>query len=209
MLDDELAKMIGDTGAKVPGLGVIIFKDGAEIYSKFLGRRVIGETSKPVTRQTRFRVASVSKMFTVFSIMQLVEQGRLNLDEDVSTYLNFPLRNPHFPQKKITARMLASHTSTLRDGTIYSIPPEISVAEFFSPAGKFWEGGAHFSSKENYFEYCNLNYGLLGTIIEKVSGKRFDIYQRENILSQLETRADYVPANLSRAEFDRYARFNS
>lgn len=201
-LDLALKNMIGDAGTKVPGLGVIVYHNGKEVYSKFFGRRVIGEIEKPVTRQSRFRVASVSKMFTVFSILQLVEQGKLNLDEDVSTYLNFSLHNPHFSSKKITVRMLASHTSTLRDGTIYSIPPENSAAEFFSPVGKFWEGGAHFSFNEDYFEYCNLNYGLLGTIIENVTGKRFDIYQRENILRQLETRADYVPANLSRAEFE-------
>ena len=199
-LDFELEKMIGDTDIKIPGLGVIIFKDGAEIYSKFLGRR---NFSQPVTRQTRFRAASVSKMFTIFTIMQLVEQGKINLDEDAGEYLNFKLRNPNFPAEKITVRMLASHTSSLRDGKIYSIPPEISVEEFFKPNGKFFEGGAHFATEDkNFFSYSNLNYGILGTIIEKITGKRFDIYQRENILRQLETRADYVPANFSRADFE-------
>jgi CubicO group peptidase (beta-lactamase class C family) len=202
-LDFELEKMLGNSEIQVPGLGVIIYKDGAEIYSNFLGRRVIGENEKPVTRQTRFRAASISKMFTVFTIMQLVERGKINLDADISNYLNFKLRNPNFPAEKITVRMLASHTSTLRDGTIYSIPPEIGVEEFFKPDGKFYEGGAHFATEDkNFFSYSNLNYGILGTIIENVTGKRFDIYQRENILAQLETAADYVPANLKRAEFE-------
>ena len=200
--DKILAEMIGDTGVKVPGLGVIIYKDGAEIYSKFLGRRDIS-ANKPVTRDTRFRAASISKMFTVFTIMQLVERGKIFLDEDASEYLNFKLRNPNFPDDKITVRMLASHTSTLRDGKIYSIPPEISIEEFFKTDGKFFEGGAHFATEDkNFFTYSNLNYGILGTIIEKVTGKRFDIYQRENILSQLETAADYVPANFSATEFE-------
>ena len=202
MLDGELEKMIGETGAKVPGLGVIIFKEGAEIYSKFLGRRTIGKNSKPVTRDTRFRAASVSKMFTVFTILQLVEQGKINLDADASEYLNFTLRNPNFPHKKITVRMLASHLSTLRDGKIYSSPPNFSLEEFFKIDGKFYEGGAHFGKEENFFTYSNLNYGILGTIIENVTGTRFDIYQKKNILAQLDTRADYVPANLGRAEFE-------
>ncbi len=202
-LDFELEKMLGNSEFQVPGLGVIIYKNGAEIYSKFLGRRVIGENEKPVTRQTRFRAASISKMFTVFTIMQLVERGKINLDADISNYLNFKLRNPNFPAEKITVRMLASHTSTLRDGTIYSIPPENGVEDFFKPDGKFYEGGAHFATEDkNFFSYSNLNYGILGTIIENVTGKRFDIYQRENILAQLETAADYVPANLKRAEFE-------
>lgn len=201
-MDSEFEKLIGETGAKVPGLGVIISRDGKEIFSKFLGRRVIGEISKPVTRQTRFRAASVSKMFTVFTILQLVEQGKINLDADASNYLNFKLRNINFPDEKISVRMLASHLSTLRDGTIYSSPPNYSIEEFFKPNGKFFEGGAHFGKEKNFFTYSNLNYGILGTIIENVTGVRFDIYQRENILAQLETHADYVPANLSRIEFE-------
>ena len=202
-LSDALENLVGDDGIKVPGLGVIIFKDGAEIYSNFLGRRVI-ETSLPVTRHTRFRVASVSKMFTVFSILQLGEQGKINLDDDISQYLGFNFRNPNFSQKKISARMLASHTSSLRDGKIYSSPPDVSVEEFFRPDGKFFEDGAHFANEppEKFFTYCNLNYGLLGTIIERVTAKRFDIFQRENILAQLETNADYVPANFSAENFN-------
>lgn len=204
-LDFELENMIGDNGIKVPGLGVIVYKDGKEIYSKFLGRRVIGN-DKPVTRYSRFRAASVSKMFTVFSIMQLVEQGKINLSDDVSKYLGFELRNPNFPNKPITIEMLACHTSSLRDGKIYSIPPEVSIEEFFYPDGKYWEDGKHFAPPEEklgeYFTYGNLNYGLLGTIIEVVTGKRFDIYQRENILKQLDTRADYLPSNFACAEFE-------
>ena len=203
ILDRELESMIGDDGIKVPGLGVIVYKDGTEMFSKFLGRRTIAP-SKPVTRHTRFRAASVSKMFTVFSIMQLVERGKINLDEDAGNYLGFELRNPLFPRKKISVRMLASHTSSLRDGKIYSTPPEVSVKEFFQRGGKFFEDGAHFADEppEKFFTYCNLNYGLLGTIIENVTGERFDIFQRENILAQLETKADYVPANFSAAEFE-------
>ncbi len=202
-MENFFESLIGDSGAKVPGLGVIIFKNGAEFFSKFLGRRVIDKNfSKPVTRQTRFRAASVSKMFTVFTILQLAEQGKINLDADASNYLNFTLRNINFPNEKISVRMLASHTSSLRDGKIYSIPPNYGIEEFFKVDGKFYEGGAHFGKEKNFFTYSNLNFGILGTIIENVTGVRFDIYQRENILAQLETRADYVPANLKRAEFE-------
>lgn len=200
-LNRELEDMIGDSGVKVPGLGVIVYEDGAEVYSKFLGRRNV-DSGKPVTRDTRFRAASVSKMFTVFSVLQLVERGKLRLDSDVSDYLGFELRNPNFPSKPITIEMLASHTSTLRDGKIYSSPPEVSVEEFFTPTGRFWEDGAHFATVADYFTYCNLNYGLLGTIIERVTGERFDLFQKENILKHLDTRADYVPSNLTGAAFD-------
>ena len=204
-LDAKLAAMIGDDGIKVPGLGVIIFSGGKEIYSKFLGRRKIGD-DKPVTRDTRFRAASVSKMFTIFAVMQLVERGKIFLDDDASNYLNFPLRNPACPNEKITVRMLASHTSSIRDGKIYSIPPNFSVKEFFTPHGKFWENGAHFAPPSEkigeYFTYSNLNYGLLGTIVEAVTGQRFDLWQKENLFRPLDINADYLPGNFSSREFE-------
>ena len=197
-LNSQLESMIGDNGFKVPGLGVIIYKDGREIYSKFLGRSRI-DSNQSVTRDTRFRVASVSKMFTIFSIMKLVESKKISLDENVEEYLNFRLRNPNDPNRKITIRMLASHISSLRDGKIYSIPPEFSVREFFEPSGKFFDNGIHFASNFD-FEYCNLNYGILGTIIESVTGQRFDLYQK-NLFKQLDIFADYVVGNLSPDEF--------
>ena len=202
-LSDQLERLVGDNDLQVPGLGVVIFKDGVEVFSKFIGRRTINP-ARPVTRRTRFRAASLSKMFTAFTLMQLVERGQLNLDDDVSNYLGFELRNPLFPQKKITARMLASHTSSLRDGKIYCSPPAVSLQEFFRRDGKFWEHGAYFGNEppEKFFCYCNLNYGVLGTLIERVVRKRFDIWQRENILAQLATRADYIPSNLPSEELE-------
>ena len=203
-LDRELEEMIGNTGTKIPGLGVIVFKDGREVYSKFLGRRHI-DKDLPVTRDTRFRCASISKMFTMFTIMQLVDEGKIDLEADVSKYLGFTLRNPNFLETPITVRMLASHTSSLRDGIMYGISADYSVEEFFKPNGVCYDNGLHFAPKNEpvgqYFKYSNLNYNLLGTIIEKVTGERFDLYQKRHILSQLDTHADYVVGNLSKNEF--------
>jgi D-alanyl-D-alanine carboxypeptidase len=208
-LTNDLDSMVGETGTHVPGVGVIVYKDGYEVYSHFAGRRFIAKDAKeknlPVTRDTRFRAASVSKMFTGFTIMQLVDQGKLKLDDDISTYLGFNLRNPNYPDTPITIRMLLSHTSSLRDGALYSIPPDCSVSEFFKPTGKFYENGAHFAPKGQapgkYFKYSNINYGLLGTIIEKVTGERFDRYQKEHILKDLDIKADYTPGALAPSDF--------
>lgn len=204
--NDVLAGIVGDTGSEVPGLGVIVFKDGREIYSNFFGNRTLGKNPKPVTRHTRFRVASVSKMFTIFSIMQLVESGEISLDDDAGDLLGFELRNPNQPHEKITVRMLASHTSSLRDGKIYSLPPEVGISELFRPDGTFWEDGNHFAPSDEkvgkFFSYANLNYGVLGTVIEHVKSKCFRTFQKENILRQLDTKADYLPANFDSAELD-------
>ena len=208
-LTKRLDAMLGDTGTKVPGLGVVLYRNGQEVYSHFAGsRRFLTQNpaaAEPITRDTRFRIASVSKQFTIFTLMQLVEAGKLSLDADVSDYLGFPLRNPAHPNTPITVRMLASHTSSLRDGKVYSIPPSVSVREFFTPEGRYYENGDHFAPAEeapgSYFCYANINYGLLGTIIEKVTGERFDLYQKKHILKQLNTKADYVPGNLAKKDF--------
>ena len=206
--DGYFASLIGDSGTCVPGLAVLAYAGGREVY-RFAGgvRRMAGAQTWPMTEDSRFRMASVSKMFTVFTIMQLAEAGKLSLDEDVSEYLGFRLRHPSYPDVPITLRSLASHTSGLRDGKVYSIPPSVGVRAFFRPGSPYWEGGAHFAPAGQmpgiYFTYCNLNYGLLGTVIEAVTGQRFDQYQKTHILKDLDCRADYVPGNLEAPEFAR------
>lgn len=145
--------------------------------------------------------------------MRLVEQGKLDLDEDVSTYLGYKLRNPNYPDIAITTRMLLSHTSSLRDGSLYSIPPEYSLREFFFPDGKFWLDGEHFADTEDgvackpgeYFCYCNLNFALVGTIIEQLSGQRFDIYMKQNVLEPMGIKASYNPGDFDAEELDNIA----
>lgn len=206
--DGYFASLIGDSGTCVPGLAVLAYAGGREVY-RFAGgiRRMAGAQTWPMTEDSRFRMASVSKMFTVFTIMQLAEAGKLSLDEDVSEYLGFRLRHPSYPDVPVTLRQLASHTSGLRDGKVYSSPPSVGVQAFFRPGSPYWEGGAHFAPAGQapgaYFTYCNLNYGLLGTVIEAVTGQRFDQYQKTHILKDLACRADYVPGNLEAPEFAR------
>lgn len=208
-LDKELEDMVGDTGRQVPGLAVIILKDGKEVYCKYAGSRYLDvqhpEKNRPVTKNTRFRVASVSKQYTIFALMQLVEQGKVALDDDASAYLGFELRNPNYPDKPITVRMLAAHTSSLRDGDSYRISPERALEQFFIPRGAYYANGIHFApigqEPGKYFAYCNLNYGVLGTIIEKVTGERFDLYLKRHVLQQLDTKADFVVSNLAAKEF--------
>ena len=194
-LDAELSNMIGDEGDKVLGFGVIAYKDGEEVYKNFFGRRHISP-DKPMTEDTLLRVASVSKMFTVFSIMQLVEQGKIDLKADASDYLGFKLRNPNFPDDVITVEMLADHTSSVVDNGPYFFPQGTKLKDVLSDS-------TYFSDKKpgEFFDYCNLNFGILGTILENVTGERFDIYQREHILKQLDTNADYLADYLQPEQF--------
>ena len=185
-LDAALANMLGQTEDKVPGLAVIVFKDGKEVYRNMMGNRFISPRNPkwnlPVTADSRFRVASISKIFTAAGYLKLAEQGKIKLDEDVSRYLGFTLRNPRFPNTVITSRMLLSHTSSIRDYPTPYVPFKSSIKEFFT-SSNCWAPATQ--PPGIYFSYSNLNYVLLGTIIEKVTGQRFDHYMTKNLLKPL------------------------
>lgn len=161
----------------MPGVGAPVIKDGRLVYEKTLGSRYIDnentQNNLPLTRDTKLRIASLSKVFVAAAYMQLSEEGKIDLDADISCYLGFTLRNPNYPDTPITSKMLLSHTSSLRDGEVYTIPSKYSLQELFRPDGIFYEGGAHYApygeAPGEFFCYTNLNYGILGTIIEKVT----------------------------------------
>lgn len=179
--------------AELPSLVVVVVDDGKIVYEHALGHRSIDPQNPgrnlPANRDTKYRVASISKTVVALAIMQLVERGVLDLDTDVSEYLEFRLRNPHHPEVAITTRHLLTHTSSLRDGSIYSIPLPYQMRDFFVEDGAFYNGGEHFGVPDarigEYFTYCNLNFGVLGALIEVTSGERFDQYVHAHILQPL------------------------
>jgi CubicO group peptidase (beta-lactamase class C family) len=149
----------------------------------------------PVHDSTVFRVASISKLVTATAVMQLYEQGLCSLDEDISNILGFDIRNPHFPEKSITIRMLLSHTSSLSDVPTYgdflsathSRNPIPNISESLATEGSLYTEKQFLQHQPGtYFQYANINYGLLGSIVEKLSGVRFDRYCRRNILEPLD-----------------------
>ena len=202
-LDAALADMIGGYGEKVPGLAVIVFKNGKEVYRNMMGNRFLSPRNKnwnlPVTSDSRFRVASISKIFTAAGYMQLVEEGKINLDEDVSRYLGFTLRNPNYPNRSITSRMLLSHTSSIRDYPTSYVPFKSNVKAFFTSADCWTKAKA----PGTYFSYCNLNFVLLATIIEKVSGQRFDKYITKNVLKPLDIKGSFNLRDFSSSDLQK------
>ncbi len=166
------------------------------------------QAALPFTPDTRFRTASISKVFSAIAVMRLVDQQKLDLDHDASEYLGFSLRNPNYPDTPITLRMLMSHTSSVLDGSVYSIPPEECIEEMFLPNGKYYADGEHFTNgldgiqkrPGTYFHYSNLNYGLIGTMFERLSGVRFDQYLKENVLEPMGLGASFNVGDFSAEE---------
>jgi CubicO group peptidase (beta-lactamase class C family) len=148
----------------------------------------------PVTDSTMYRVASVSKSVTASALMKLFESGYFSLDEDISDYLGFNIKNPNYPEEPITFRMILSHTSGLQDGTGYnyflqataSQTPPPPLASLLEPGGTFYTANMWLPKHPGtWFNYANINFGVAATLIERLSGIRFDIFTRDSILLPL------------------------
>ena len=160
------------------GLCVIVTRADTIFYKNYFGYKDVDSRSK-IDDKTLFRIASISKSFSSVAIMQLIEQGKVTLDTDASTLLPFKLRNPNYPDTPITVEMLLDHTSSLCDYNGYGTLDVINTS--YKNYAKAYRNRAPGSG----YEYCNLNYSILGAIIEKLSGERFDKYIKAHILDPL------------------------
>lgn len=167
------------------GLSVAVIKDNQVIYASAFGLKNL-ETGVSLSPKDLMRIASISKSFTATAIMQLSEAGHFNLEDDISEALGFSVRNPLFPGKAITYSMLLSHTSSLNDDRGYFTLDVINPAKSDSTALAYneYEPGTA-------YEYCNLGFNTLGTLIEIHSGERFDQYIANHIINPLGLNASF------------------
>ncbi|MDP3803748.1 serine hydrolase [Brevundimonas sp.] len=177
----------------VMGFGVVA-RDGAgrtvleRIHGE--GRLTVGGAlqARPFTLDAPMRIASVTKMVVMTALMTLVEQGRLSLDDDAGDLAGFPLRHPAHPGVRITPAMLASHTSSLRNGPSYPVPLGRPLSEAFAAGGRHFDGGDWFappSEPPGFFAYADVNFAVLGQIAECVSGERLDRFVKRTVLNPL------------------------
>ena len=141
------------------------------------------QSGRAATPDDPARIASVSKVVVAIGVMKLVEAGKLDLDSDVSLWLGWPLRNPAFPDRPVTLRQLLSHTSSVRDfEDQYAIPLGGSVrSEMAKPTSWDLEHGPG----ENYFTYSNMNFPIVGSIVELVTRERFDVWMRREVIEPM------------------------
>jgi CubicO group peptidase (beta-lactamase class C family) len=158
------------------------------------------------TDSSMARIASVSKTITAIAMMQCVENGLCSLDQDVNSILGFSLRNPAFPTQIITPRMLLSHKSSMIDGTGYTtfstatltgatVP---SISSLFTTTGTYYTVDMFNTIQPGtYFNYANVNFGIIGTLVEKLTNKRFDIYVKDSILNPLEIKGSFLVQDIA------------
>ncbi|MBI3221343.1 MAG: serine hydrolase [Bacteroidetes bacterium] len=186
VLTKKIDNFLGEsvTLLNIPGLSIAVTRNDSIIYQSAFGYRNL-DTKEPMKVTYDFHWASVSKTFVATAMIQLVEQGKINLDEKLIHYL------PYFKQKKgdyqdITIRQMLNHTSGIGDVDDYEwdkpqnddAAPERFVKslendEMLFSAGKDWS-------------YSNNAFEILGVVITKVSGVPFETYVKENILHPLE-----------------------
>lgn len=187
------------------GMSVVTLCDG-EIDEVFnYGLRDL-QRQLPYDDDTKLRIASVSKAITATGLMVLVDEGALSLDDDISDYLGFTARNPQYPSVPITVGMVASHTSSIQDGSGYNpflsatvgapgLPPSISTV--LVPGGTYYTANIwRTETPGSFFAYSNLNYGVLATVIEAASGMRFDHFMTDRIFEPLGLTCSYNVADL-------------
>jgi len=188
----------------IPGLSAAIIAKGEVAWAKGYGVRNV-DTGAPVTADTSFWMASISKAMTAAALMKAWEDGWLSLDQDVNNYLAFPLDNPRTAGEMITLRHLVTHTSGLKDnGSFYdcsyyvldgvgqasyledhancTASPLVGLIDYLE--AYFVPGGAYYSQTGNFKkslpgdkdDYSNIAAALAGHIVEPVTGVPLDTY---------------------------------
>ncbi|MEM6429542.1 MAG: serine hydrolase domain-containing protein [Deinococcota bacterium] len=169
--------------ASSPGCAVAIMKDGDVIYKQGYGMANL-EYGIPITPQTIFPIASVSKQFTAFAIALLADRGKLSLDDDIRSYLP----EMHDFGDVVTIRHLIHHTSGLREQTLLPIlagerTDHITRIVDFK-AMTFRQKGLNYKPGERFL-YSNTNYTLLGMIVARISRQSLNDFCQENIFKPL------------------------
>lgn len=180
----------------VPGLAVALVDDGELVWAEGLGVTSV-VTGAPVTADTPFMLASVSKTVVGAALAQAHVAGALDLDETVERTTGWPLRNPRVSDGAFTLRHLATHTAGVRDnwdvlaGTYTRgdspIPLEELVAAYFLPGGDWYDEEANFHSSPPGEErrYSNLGTALAGWALEPATGRSLDLWSQEELFEPL------------------------
>lgn len=177
---------------------VLVAKNGVVLYERYVGYKNL-KSKDTLTEHTPLQIASTSKTLTSAAVLQLIQQGKLNLNTPVSQLLD------SFPYPDITVKMLLNHRSGLPEylyffekqgwnRTTFATNNDVvkAMAEWQPPRA---------ARADAHFDYCNTNFVLLASIVEKVSGMPFPQYMRQNIFEPLGMQDTYIKtiADSSRA----------
>lgn len=182
-------------GAGIPGIGACIVVGDVTEWCKGYGLANI-ETRAPVTPDTPFMLASVSKMFSTAAVMHAVDSGQLDLDAPISNIVSFGVSHPNAPNTAITTRMLLTHYSGIADNwdvmqSLYTDgDPTLALGEFMQgylqPGGAYYDASANFGSQPGAtYGYSNIGAALSAHVLEAATASEFTAYSRQNLFDPL------------------------
>lgn len=159
------------------------------------------ENQLEITPNTIFRIASISKVIVAIAILMLYDEGKLNIYDDISKYLGYQVRNPHFPNDMITIEMLMTQTSSINDGQEELIGYDgVNGKHFYVNLEKLLADNTYeFYSNNTFlntrpgstFCYSNFGCGILACIVEKVSGEYFTDFIKKRLFDKMNLDASF------------------
>lgn len=167
----------------IPGLSAAIVREGQLYWSGEFGMADPTQ-SQPVTANTLFMLASISKTVTATALMQLYDQQLFDLDDPVAGSLPFSVTHPVYPSTAITFRMLLTHTGSIKDnwGIMPYYPGDSPyplgtyLADYLDPAGALYAADKNYQPWQpgSAFGYSNIGLALVGGLVEELTGSSFD-----------------------------------
>lgn len=193
---DSMVDKIMKSG-KVVGGSVVVYMKGEMVYARDYGFRNLSR-KLPVDEHTYFKLASITKMVSGVGLMLLHEKNQVDLDDDISEYFGVTIRNPRFPDTPLTLRQLMSHTSSITDtGGFSKIKSRVTDMLAFENKrqGNFL---GHQPGAKYY--YSNFGAGLVGAVMESVTGKSVNTYVAQAVFAPLGIDAAYSAGLVKNAE---------
>ena len=182
------------------GSSVIVSDKDNIIASTPYGKQSL-ESNIDTSLNTIYRIASISKVIVAIAVLILSDEGKINIDDDISKYLGFDVRNPHFPNDLITVKMLMTQTSSICDsgngtggyGSVNLTDDEVLLKDILTnPDSKYYNPNTFMNHKPGtYWRYSNFGCGILACIIEKVSGQFFNDFIKERLLLPLDIKSGF------------------
>jgi len=197
-IDAEIQKVMSEKG--LPSVTACVIKNNTIVWKNSYGYSNL-ENQIAATDETIYHVASISKLFIATAIMQLEEQGKLNIDLDINNYIPISIRNPHFPDTPITVRLLLTHTSGIAWPQTYqealglwehfepdqAPQPSEWVPQFLIPSGEYYNPYIWKNTAPGTFElYSNIGSNVLAYIVEQITGQNFRDYCKDQIFIPLD-----------------------
>lgn len=169
--------------------GILVAKNGVIVYERYSGFSNL-RTKDSMTAETPLQVASTGKTLTAAAILKLVQEGKMNLDDLVTRFI------PNFPYTDVTVKMLLNHRSGLPNYLYYMEEKGwdrnlLATNEDVLKTLAEWKPNKAYTAGKRY-NYCNTNYVVLASVIERVSGIPYPQYMKDNFFTPLQMHNTFV-----------------